>query len=498
MLQQLLFEMIQVVIGQRSSLSRALTMEEWKGLYDLLKKHALLGVGYVAIQKLPREQWPPKAMILQWVAIAQQIRQRNLELSEECNEVVTILKHDGIESVVIKGQSNMENYPEELRDFRSSGDIDLWTKLTNDSGIPIAVQRGDSVEYEYYKGVRGIIEYARLQCRLRGDKSQFKPLYYHVEYHTGKGTEVEMHYRPSFLCSPIRNMRMQRWFKEQFDVCLKNKCQLGFPVLTSSVNVIYQLVHLYRHVFEGGVGLRQLMDYYFALRVWHNDAMECKDLQSQGMWSEGLGTPVMSAQEVMAVIRSFGMAKFAGAVMSAQEVMAVIRSFGMGKFAAAVMYVLHKVFENEECILNEECSEADDVVERELSQIKRELKEIGPQADEVSEQQLFTHCKFKEEFIKLKQVSSIGQQLKEKCVCEPWMICEPNEKEGKKLLEEIMKGGNFGQYDNRDAALKNGGMVKHGVWKLKRVMRLVRSYPEEALWEPVFRVWHLGWRKIHG
>ena len=79
----------------------------------------------------------------------------------------------------------------------------------------------------------------------------------------------------------------------------------------------------------------------------------------------------------------------------------------------------------------------------------------------------------------------------------PWLLCEPNEKEGRKLLEEIMKGGNFGQYDTRDAALKKGGMVKHGVWKLKRVMRLVRSYPEEALWEPVFRVWHLGWRTIH-
>ena len=80
----------------------------------------------------------------------------------------------------------------------------------------------------------------------------------------------------------------------------------------------------------------------------------------------------------------------------------------------------------------------------------------------------------------------------------PWLLCEPNEKEGKKLLAEIMQGGNFGQYDERGKELKNGGMVKHGVWKLKRVMRLVRSYPEEALWEPVFRVWHLGWRKIHG
>ena len=451
MLQKLFNELIQVAIGQRSCMSRALTMEEWKGLYGLLKKHTLLGIGYVAIQKLPREQWPPKAMILQWVAIAQQIRQRNLELSEECNEVVTILKHDGIDSVVIKGQSNLENYPEELREYRTLGDIDLWTKLTNDSGIPIAVQQGDSVEYEYYKGVRGIIEYARLQRRLRGDKFQFKPLYYHVEYHTDKGTEVEMHYRPSFLCSPIRNMRMQRWFKEQFDVCLKNNCQLGFPVLTPSVNVVYQLVHLYRHVFEGGIGLRQLMDYYFVLKVWHNDVMECKDLQSQGMWSEGLGTPVMSKEEVMVVLRSFG----------------------MGKFAGAVMWVLNEVFSmpkrqliNDERLIN-------DGVHTENTEGNG-----GPQADYVGEQVLITDERL----------------MINDC---PWLLCEPNEREGRKLLEEIMKGGNFGQYDTRDAALKKGGMMKHGVWKLKRVMRLVRSYPEEALWEPVFRVWHLGWRLIH-
>ena len=103
----------------------------------------------------------------------------------------------------------------------------------------------------------------------------------------------------------------------------------------------------------------------------------------------------------------------------------------------------------------------------------------GPQADCFDEREL----------------SQIKRELKENNFA-PWMICEPNEKEGKKLLEEIMKCGKFGQYDTRDAALKKGGMIKHGVWKLKRVMRLVRSYPEEALWEPVFRVWHLGWRKM--
>ena len=39
----------------------------------------------------------------------------------------------------------------------------------------------------------------------------------------------------------------------------------------------------------------------------------------------------------------------------------------------------------------------------------------------------------------------------------PWLLCEPNEVEGRKLLAEIMQGGNFGQYDTRDAALKRGG-----------------------------------------
>ena len=118
---------------------------------------------------------------------------------------------------------------------------------------------------------------------------------------------------------------------------------------------------------------------------------------------------------------------------------------------------------------------------KQVQRIDHELKEMGPQADFVGERKL----------------KRINRELKENNF-EPWMLCEPNEKEGRKLLEEIMKGGNFGQYDTRDVTLKNGGMMKHGVWKLKRVMRLVGSYPEEALWEPVFRVWHLGWRKVNG
>ena len=177
----------------------------------------------------------------------------------------------------------------------------------------------------------------------------------------------------------------------------------------------------------------------------------------------------------------------------------------MGKVASAVMSVLHEVFgggnENDNDNENEKGNDNENDNENEkCSRRKQRDKDGCLQADDGGEQVLITDDRLLitdgysiTDDRLFASSSSISKFLITDC---PWMICEPNEREGRKLLAEIMQGGNFGQYDTRDAALKKGGMIKHGIWKLKRVMRLVRSYPEEALWEPVFRVWHLGWRKM--
>ena len=398
------FEFLQVAMGLRERLSAVPSVHEWQVLFEFCKRQSLLGIGFAAVEKLHKVGVDcPSAIRLKWYGYALQIERMNEKLNMQCGEITKRYEHDGLRCCILKGQGNLLNYPESLRMRRTPGDIDLWC-ISPPSGL--SMPNASLRDYTNYHGINAVLEYVRMQFRLQGIVANPKACYHHIEAPSMDGTEVEVHYRPAFLRSPLRNWRMQRWFEHHADECMKNKTHLGFSMMTSSVNVVYQMCHLYTHIFEGGIGLRQLMDYYFALRVWHNDVMECQDLQTQGMWSEGLGTTVMSKEEVMAVLRSFG----------------------MGKFAAAVMYVLQEVF-----------------------------------------------------------------AMPALCY-----ICEPNEKEGKKLLEEIMKGGNFGQYDTRDAALKKGGMVKHGIWKLKRVMRLVRSYPEEALWEPVFRVWHLGWRMIHG
>ena len=464
------FEFLQVAVGNRKSLSFSIDNGDWLRLFDFCKKQALIGVGFTAVEKLHAFGVVcPAGLRMRWMALALQIERQNEKVTKQCVELTKKYKHDGFQCCILKGEGNLLNYPEELRMRRMPGDIDVWCIPPKD-GLDIAVATGNKdVEYVNYRGVNAVIEYTRMQFRLCGIDKQPRAIYHHIDAPSIDGTEVEIHYKPSFCRSFIRNRRMQKWFADHAYECTKNKCRYGFPIPTTSVNVVYQMCHLFNHYFHEGTGLRQLMDYYYTLKIWHNDLEEKKELESRGMLVEGHGSAVMSPSEVMAVLRSFGMARFAG----------------------AVMWVLNEVFgganENEKCPRRtrrdtEGCPQADFVGERELSRIDRELKKIGPQADDMGEQ----------------QVSSIGQQLKEKCVCEPWMICEPNEREGRKLLEEIMKGGNFGQYDTRDAALKKGGMMKHGVWKLKRVMRLVRSYPEEALWEPVFRVWHLGWRKIHG
>ena len=401
----LLFEFLQVAIGIRKSLSIAIDDGDWHRLFEFCKRQAMIGIGFSAVERLHAIGVVcPAALRMQWMALTLQVESRNDLLNQQCRQLTDRYKHDGFVTCILKGQGNCINYPENLRKRRQCGDIDIWTAPLCD--ISVVVQTGSNdVEFAVYNGFRAVREYVRMQYRLKGTDVHPKACYHHIEAPDIDGTEVEVHYRAAFLRSPLRNWRMQRWFEHHADECMKNKTHLGFSMMTSSVNVVYQMCHLYTHIFEGGIGFRQLMDYYFALRVWHNDVMECKDLQSQGMWNEGLGTPVMSKEEVMVVLRSFG----------------------LGKFTSAVMFVLHEVFD------------------------------VPPH----------------------------------------YYICEPNEKEGKKLLAEIMQGGNFGQYDTRDAALKKGGIVKHGLWKLKRVMRLVSIYPEEALWEPVFRVYHLGWRLIH-
>ena len=137
-----------------------------------------------------------------------------------------------------------------------------------------------------------------------------KVVYHHCDVQIIKGTGVEVHFTPSWMNSSISNARLQRWFSEQSAAQFSNlDPQLGFCVPTLRFDAVYMLIHIYRHVLEEGIGLRQLLDYYYLLhRLTEADR-----------------------QAAVEELRHLKLLRFAGAVMFVlQEV------FGM---QAGVMYV---------------------------------------------------------------------------------------------------------------------------------------------------------------
>ena len=77
---------------------------------------------------------------------------------------------------------------------------------------------------------------------------------------------------------------------------------------------------------------------------------------------------------------------------------------------------------------------------------------------------------------------------------EKYLIAPIEERRGRFLYEEIMRGGNFGMHDS---TRKPKSKIGKNIERLKQDLRLVRYFPSECLWEPIFRVWHFFWRLAH-
>jgi len=74
---------------------------------------------------------------------------------------------------------------------------------------------------------------------------------------------------------------------------------------------------------------------------------------------------------------------------------------------------------------------------------------------------------------------------------EKYLIVPVDESRGRFLYEEIMRGGNFGMHDSTK---KSKGKIGRNIERLKQDVRLVKFFPSECLWEPVFRLFHFCWR----
>lgn len=352
----LFFELLQIALGNRERLSKTPSAAEWAEIYAESEQQAVTGLLVHGIDRLPAEQRPSQALLLQWIGVGQMIEQRNRLLNGRCKELLSDLTSAGLHPTILKGQGIAQCYPEALQKIRQPGDIDVYVS----------------------DGREKTIEYARAVGQNYIDWD-----YKHLHLNVWDDTEVEMHYHVEVLLNLWKNRKLQKWFRVHQDAIQGSRFKVqGGDIVTPTAefNVFYILLHIYRHFLYEGVGLRQIVDYYFVLRTVHGEGLMVQD--------------------------------YVGAV----------RDFGMEKFAMGLMWLMHET--------------------------------LGIPCD--------------------------------------WMLWEPDEKEGKYILEQVMTGGNFGHHDKR---LKHSG-GKLGAVKaiLTHNMHLITQYPSDVIWAPVWIVWHKLWK----
>lgn len=359
------YQLIRVAIGTQDSLSRLPSEAEWEELFEMAVKQSLVGICFVGLHTLGADSdegyvkiGMSEELYFNWMGMALQIQMRNEQVNRQCVEVQQVIEKVGFRTFIMKGQGNavLYNSSEDMPLFRQSGDIDIYLD----------------------GGFKKVNDFVQKTCPT----NQINEL--EIHYHCLEDTEVEIHYRPFFMRNPIKNARLQSFFKEtmRFDnkVALPNDAgEINVP--TTEFNLVHQMVHIFHHLFTEGVGMRQLMDYYFLL---------------------------CSVKE------------------SAENVKRVVHELGLDRFASALMWVLGNVF--------------------------------GMQGE--------------------------------------YMLWKPCEEDGRLLLEEIERSGNFGHHDETKANLSNKWS---SFWYVNgKTFRFWRFDHWAWFWSPIWRTYHFAWRKIKG
>ena len=282
------FAFMRYCLGYKRNISNVVAGMDWQKLYSFASKQAILGLCFYGIERLGKEYSEElkrnpieRELLMTWMGKAQQIHRQNMKVNVVASKLYSMLREDGFRCCILKGQGNALMYPNPYS--RTPGDIDVWVNASREQ----------------------ITEYAKKYFEIGEDIR-----YHHLETSLD-GVPVELHFFPCIMNNPVYNARLQKWFKRNADLQCSNVVSLPdgigeIAIPTTAFNVVYQLTHLYHHFFDEGIGMRQIIDYYYV--VISDYLLVIND--------ESLGIRETLQKE--------------------------LKHLGLWKFAGAVMYVLHE------------------------------------------------------------------------------------------------------------------------------------------------------------
>ena len=286
------FELLQVALGTRDSLSRVPNAIQWEEILDESDRQSITGVMLGGIERLLQEQRPPIDTLLEWIGVVQIIEEQSKLMNQRSAELIRMFEDASFDACVLKGQGNAQMYP--VPDRRQPGDIDIWVRPkrpavnteTNDNTVAGAKRY-------YERNRKEILKY------VLGRTPGVKVKEHHVDYPVYEDTEVEVHFFPMYLKNPFTMCRLLDLFYKEADEQFTNEVRTAADerliVPTARFNVIFQMVHVYLHYLNQGIGMRHVVDYFYVLKSCYRERIELKDS--------------------VAALHQLGLMKFAAAMM---------------------------------------------------------------------------------------------------------------------------------------------------------------------------------------
>lgn len=290
----------------------ALNGFDWQRFYDFAKKQTLVGIIMEGISRLPKAVAPKQGLLMNWFMMSQNISRKNLMLNEATVGVYNRVKAAGYDCCILKGQANAAMYANPAA--RTPGDVDMWVDASRE-------------------------EIRQLAQTLAKENGRIDEESYNHIALTTNDISVELHYTPGFMANFTYNRRLQQWFRESIDTQCRNMIALPdeagkVAAPTADFNAVYQLYHLYHHYFYEGVGLRQVVDYYYVILNFELGVLNCRlrDEELKNCELESQNSKLNNSKSAKPTIQK-----------SKLKTQNSLTRLGLWHFAGAMMYVLHEV-----------------------------------------------------------------------------------------------------------------------------------------------------------
>lgn len=249
MVDKLFFELIKISLGNKDSFDRLPSNGEWQTLFDLACKQSLESLLLEGVNRAKNTN--PNAninqnLLLEWIGVGLQTESLNKVQNERARQLTVLFAKNGFRSCVLKGQGTALYYDKPER--RQCGDIDIW--VSKDGRCLTNNVRSEVLQFVKEKGLH--IGHVDIK---------------HSDIDFFEDVPIEVHFLPSWMYCPSTNKRLQKFFQEKAEKQFLNVDEeLEFAHTTIDFDLVYSMVHIYRHIFSEGIGLRQLVDYYYILK----------------------------------------------------------------------------------------------------------------------------------------------------------------------------------------------------------------------------------------